>query len=240
MSKGSQCSIWRMRRKEDRKKGITTVRKKASQLLQRQALVACDGLCKEKHHIHEQAAQRGQRPPVIVDPEGNQPGQYDGVAGDAGMLQKAGGPEHLMHRDHGQPGNEEAQSPRIRGRNQVKQHQQERDENNRHHDSLTHSDTSKTAGTALVGRQRPMQLLFGKIGPQYVSKIEFRIGGLPQQEVGNAHFPLGRITRSGSGTPLEQRYSENSTSVSSFGFRPPAAQSAAKCRAARTISSRPP
>jgi len=29
MSKGSQCSIWRMRRKEDRKKGITTVRKKA-------------------------------------------------------------------------------------------------------------------------------------------------------------------------------------------------------------------
>ena len=115
--------------------------KGASQLLQADALVGGDGLCKKEHHIYKQAAQGGQTLSVVVDPEGDQARQHDGVAGDAGVLQKAGRPEHLMHRDHGQSGNQQAQGPGVGRCNSVDEHQQQRDKDHRHKDSLAHCHT---------------------------------------------------------------------------------------------------
>ena len=115
--------------------------KGASQLLQADALVGGDGLCKKEHHIYKQAAQGGQTLSVVVDPEGDQARQHNGVAGDAGVLQKAGRPEHLMHRDHGQAGNQQAQGPGVGRCNSVDEHQQQRDKDHRHKDSLAHCHT---------------------------------------------------------------------------------------------------
>lgn len=56
---------------------------------------------------------------------------------------------------------------------------------------FANSNTSKPPGAILIGCQRPIELLFGEIRPEHIGKVEFCIGRLPEQEVGDAHFPAG-------------------------------------------------
>src|SRR5499433_123968 len=50
---------------------------------------------------------------------------------------------------------------------------------------------SKTALSSLIIEQGTQQIVAAKIGPEHRGKIEFSIGGLPQQEVAQAFFPTG-------------------------------------------------
>ena len=53
------------------------------------------------------------------------------------------------------------------------------------------SHTSIPPGTVLISRQGPQQLLLSKVRPEHISKVEFRIGGLPDQKIGCSHLPAG-------------------------------------------------
>ena len=56
---------------------------------------------------------------------------------------------------------------------------------------VTKSYTSKSAAAALIGRDGPVELLLGEVGPQHVCEIKFRIGGLPRQEIGQPQLSAG-------------------------------------------------
>ena len=63
------------------------------------------------------------------------------------------------------------------------------------------SDTSVPALAPLIGRDGPVELLLGKVGPQHISKVKFRVGGLPQQEIGQPQLAAGPDNQIGVGNP---------------------------------------
>jgi len=83
------------------------------------------------------------------------------------------------------------------------------------------------------------ELRLSEIRPQHVREGELRVGGLPEQEIADAEFPAGTDDEVGIRDPRGVEAEENISSVISSGAIPPSAASAARRRAARTISLRP-
>ena len=146
------------------------------------AVKAADGPQKKSGHQQQGQGSQGPVPPPQPEGQGDQAGRRRRVDIHSIVVGHLGGPQQLK----GRPRGDACQQYREKdGRQKEQDNKKQRGQYYSREDARHHfSNTSKSPGPALIAGDGPQQLCFAEIRPQHIRKVELRIGGLPQQEIG--------------------------------------------------------